>query len=71
MSFAPRAGTPARSGGSSGDADPEQIVHVDDANRPVVLDVRCDPEEACFPMMPAGAAAVDILEAPDEEGAVR
>jgi acetolactate synthase-1/2/3 large subunit len=42
-----------------------------DAGRTAVVDVRCDPDEACYPMMPAGAAAVDILEAPDEEGAVR
>jgi acetolactate synthase-1/2/3 large subunit len=34
--------------------------------RSAVVDVRCDPDEACFPMMPAGAAAVDILEAPEE-----
>jgi acetolactate synthase I/II/III large subunit len=37
------------------------------AGRTAVVDVRCDPEEKCFPMVPAGAAAVDILEAPDEE----
>ncbi|HVV56720.1 MAG TPA: biosynthetic-type acetolactate synthase large subunit, partial [Gaiellaceae bacterium] len=42
-----------------------------DAGRTAVVDVRCDPNEACYPMVPAGAAAVDILEAPDEEGAVR
>jgi acetolactate synthase I/II/III large subunit len=39
------------------------------AGRTAVVDVRVDPEEACFPMMPAGAAAVDILEAPDPEEA--
>ena len=27
-----------------------------------VVDVRCDPEEKCFPMIPAGAAATDMLE---------
>ena len=32
-----------------------------------VVDARCDPEEKCFPMVPAGAAAVDVLEMPDEE----
>ena len=37
------------------------------AGRTAVVDVRCDPEEKCFPMVPAGAAAVDIIEAPDEE----
>jgi len=34
--------------------------------RSAVVDVRCDPEEKCFPMVPAGAAAVDVLEAPEE-----
>jgi acetolactate synthase-1/2/3 large subunit len=38
-----------------------------DAGRTAVVDVRCDPEEKCFPMVPAGAAAVDIIEAPGEE----
>ncbi len=38
-----------------------------DAGRSAVVDVRCDPEEKCFPMIPAGAAAVDIIEAPGEE----
>jgi acetolactate synthase-1/2/3 large subunit len=38
-----------------------------DAGRTAVVDVRCDPEEKCFPMIPAGAAAVDIIEAPGEE----
>jgi acetolactate synthase-1/2/3 large subunit len=37
------------------------------AGRSAVVDVRCDPEEKCFPMVPAGAAAVDILEAPEPE----
>jgi acetolactate synthase-1/2/3 large subunit len=34
------------------------------AGRTAVVDVRCDPEEKCFPMVPAGAAAVDVVEAP-------
>jgi acetolactate synthase I/II/III large subunit len=34
------------------------------AGRTAVVDVRCDPEEKCFPMVPAGAAAVDVIEAP-------
>ncbi len=38
-----------------------------EAGRTAVVDVRCDPEEKCFPMVPAGAAAVDIIEAPDDE----
>ena len=36
------------------------------AVRTAVVDVRCDPQEACFPMVPAGAAAVDVIEAPEE-----
>ena len=36
------------------------------AGRTAVVDVRCDPEEKCFPMVPAGAAAVDVIEAPGE-----
>jgi acetolactate synthase-1/2/3 large subunit len=36
------------------------------AGRTAVVDVRVDPEEACFPMVPAGAAAVDVIEAPQE-----
>ena len=38
-----------------------------DAGRSAVVDVRCDPEEKCFPMVPAGAAAVDVMEMPEEE----
>jgi acetolactate synthase I/II/III large subunit len=41
------------------------------AGRTAVVDVRCDPEEKCFPMVPAGAAAVDVIEAPEEEEVVR
>jgi acetolactate synthase-1/2/3 large subunit len=37
-----------------------------DAGRTAVVDVRCDPEEKCFPMVPAGAAAIDVMEAPEE-----
>jgi acetolactate synthase I/II/III large subunit len=37
------------------------------AGRSAVVDVRCDPEEKCFPMVPAGAAAVDVIEAPTGE----
>jgi acetolactate synthase-1/2/3 large subunit len=35
--------------------------------RSAVVDVRCDPEEKCVPMVPAGAAAVDVIEAPEPE----
>jgi acetolactate synthase-1/2/3 large subunit len=37
------------------------------AGRSAVVDVRCDPEEKCFPMIPAGAAAIDVIEAPGGE----
>jgi len=37
------------------------------AGRTAVVDVRCDAEEKCFPMIPAGAAAIDIIEAPGGE----
>ncbi len=33
--------------------------------RAAVVDVRCDPEEKCFPMIPAGAAATDMIEFDD------
>jgi acetolactate synthase-1/2/3 large subunit len=32
------------------------------SGRTAVVDARCDPEEKCFPMIPAGAAAVDVIE---------
>jgi acetolactate synthase-1/2/3 large subunit len=37
------------------------------AGRTAVVDARCDPEEKCYPMVPAGAAAVDVREAPEPE----
>jgi acetolactate synthase-1/2/3 large subunit len=30
--------------------------------RTAVVDARCDPKEQCFPMIPAGAAALDLIE---------
>jgi acetolactate synthase-1/2/3 large subunit len=36
-------------------------------SRTVVVDARVDPKEQCFPMIPAGAAALDLIEYPDEE----
>jgi acetolactate synthase-1/2/3 large subunit len=38
-----------------------------DAGRTAVVDARVDPDENCYPMVPAGAASVDVLEMPDEE----
>jgi acetolactate synthase-1/2/3 large subunit len=42
-----------------------------DCGRTAVVDARVDPDENCYPMVPAGAASVDIIELPDElpEGA--
>jgi acetolactate synthase I/II/III large subunit len=37
-----------------------------DCGRTAVIDVHCDPEEKCYPMVPAGAASVDVIEAPEE-----
>jgi acetolactate synthase-1/2/3 large subunit len=34
--------------------------------RTVVVDARVDPKEQCFPMIPAGAAALDLIEYPEE-----
>jgi acetolactate synthase-1/2/3 large subunit len=39
------------------------------AGRTAVVDARCDPDENCFPMVPAGAAAIDVREAPEAVGA--
>jgi acetolactate synthase-1/2/3 large subunit len=38
-----------------------------DCGRTAVVDARCDPEEKCFPMIPAGAAATDVIEFTDLE----
>jgi acetolactate synthase-1/2/3 large subunit len=35
--------------------------------RTVVVDARVDAREHCFPMIPAGAAALDLIEAPEED----
>jgi len=37
------------------------------SGRTAVVDARCDPNENCYPMVPAGAAAVDVREAPEPE----
>jgi acetolactate synthase-1/2/3 large subunit len=37
-----------------------------DAGRTAVVDVRCVADENCYPMVPAGAASVDVIEAPEE-----
>jgi len=38
-----------------------------ESGRTSVVDARVDPDENCYPMVPAGAASVDIIELPDEE----
>ncbi len=35
--------------------------------RTAVVDARVDPEENCYPMVPAGAASIDTIELPDED----
>jgi acetolactate synthase I/II/III large subunit len=37
------------------------------SGRTCVVDARVDPREHCFPMIPAGAAALDLVEYPGEE----
>src|SRR3984957_12509540 len=37
-----------------------------DSGRTAVVDARVDPDENCYPMVPSGAASVDIIELPDE-----
>jgi len=37
------------------------------AGRTAVIDARVDPKEHCFPMIPAGAAALDLVEYAEEE----
>ncbi len=41
-----------------------------ECGRTAVVDARCDPAEKCFPMVPAGAASVDVMEMPDPEQGV-
>ena len=36
------------------------------SGRTCVVDARVDPREHCFPMIPAGAAALDVMEMPEE-----
>jgi acetolactate synthase-1/2/3 large subunit len=42
-----------------------------DCGRTAVVDCRVDPREHCFPMIPAGAAALELVEYPGEEEPVR
>jgi acetolactate synthase I/II/III large subunit len=45
------------------DAVIEKALSIDD--RSVVIDVRCDDKEMCFPMVPAGASNDDIIPGPE------
>jgi acetolactate synthase-1/2/3 large subunit len=45
------------------DAVIEKALSVDD--RSVVIDMRCDEREMCFPMVPAGASNDDIITGPE------
>ena len=38
-----------------------------ECGRTAVVDCRVDPREHCFPMIPAGAAAMELVEYPGEE----
>ena len=42
-----------------------------ESGRTSVVDARVDPDENCYPMVPAGAASVDCIELPDEEEVAR
>jgi acetolactate synthase I/II/III large subunit len=49
------------------DADLESTLQAAfDCGRTAVVDARVDPDENCYPMVPAGAASVDVIEMPDE-----
>jgi acetolactate synthase-1/2/3 large subunit len=37
------------------------------SGRTCVIDARVDPREHCFPMIPAGAAATDVMEFPADD----
>jgi acetolactate synthase-1/2/3 large subunit len=41
----------------------EKALSVDD--RSVVIDMRCDDREMCFPMVPAGASNDEIITGPE------
>jgi acetolactate synthase I/II/III large subunit len=45
----------------------EALTQALESGRTCVVDARVDAREHCFPMIPAGAAAVDMVEAPADE----
>jgi len=48
----------------------ETLNEAIECGRTAVVDCRVDPAEHCFPMIPAGAAALDLVEYPGAEEAV-
>jgi acetolactate synthase-1/2/3 large subunit len=48
------------------DALADTLTEALTCGRTAVVDARVDPKEQCFPMIPAGAAALDLIEYPDE-----
>ncbi len=51
---------------SAGDDVEDVLAEALASGRTTVVDARCDPEEKCFPMIPAGAAATDLIEFEEE-----
>jgi acetolactate synthase-1/2/3 large subunit len=45
------------------------LLEAIECGRTAVVDCRVDPLEHCFPMIPAGAAALDMIEYEEREGA--
>jgi acetolactate synthase-1/2/3 large subunit len=45
----------------------DALAEAMDCGRTAVVDCRVDPREHCFPMIPAGAAALDLVEFPSED----
>jgi acetolactate synthase-1/2/3 large subunit len=52
----------------SADELEQAMVHAIEADGPVLLDVRVAQEENCYPMIPPGQAARDMVEAPEAVG---
>jgi len=48
----------------------DKIKEMISVNRPVLFDVRVDPAENCYPMIPSGGAHNEMLLSPDDGGAI-
>jgi acetolactate synthase-1/2/3 large subunit len=48
----------------------DKISEMIDVKRPVLFDVRVDPSENCYPMIPSGAAHNEMLLSPDDGGEI-